>query len=707
MRYKYPFFAVQFLFFLITLLFTVSASAQNQNNIWYFGANAGVDFNQNPAVALTNGKLNASEACASVADEAGSLLFYTDGLTVWNKNHNVMDNGTGLAGDINKSATQILVIPQPNDDQQYLIFTMSGFGGELYYSIVNMTHNGGLGRVTQKNTYLLDASTEKITAVRHANGTDIWVIGHESNTNIFYEWLVKATGLLQVPERTIPIGRLQSGRATSSIGYLKVSPNATMIVSAANDANGGFVEQFDFNNATGAITNPQILTGFTNGTIPYGIEFSPNSNLLYISEYQSNLAGNIYQVKLPFVTGTINNKGAVLNSLQGVATLQIAPNGRIYVSQVDKGFLHAINSPNSEGGESDFQLNALPLGSRKTKLGLPSFNINNFTGLSYNSVGNCSAQPTQFKITSNNTNFDIITWDFGDPASGAANTSNQRDPLHQFTADGVYTVTVTTIRNGISDSKARQITILKSPDGALHDVVADKPILCADGTVNITAQGATGTEVYNWYDENQALITQNNGTFQSPVLTTNTSYYVSISNGICEGERQKIDITRDNAIAEITATNTIIDLGETITLTANDAIKYEWSPAIYLDATDTRSVISKPVDNVTYTLTTTNANGCTAQATVNVIVRSDIKVPNTFTPNADGINDFWVVKNLDVLENLTQVFNRYGTLVFSARDYKNNWNGTKGGKPLPAGVYYYIIKLDNNNIKKGSLTIVR
>eukprot|EP01035_Chromulina_nebulosa_P055523 gene55523-76076_t len=96
------------LFFVWLIAVPLSIQAQKENNIWYFGNNCGLDFSTTPPTALTNGKINTNEGCSSVSDAQGNLLFYTDGLTVWNKNHAVMDNGTGLKG--NSSSTQSSVV---------------------------------------------------------------------------------------------------------------------------------------------------------------------------------------------------------------------------------------------------------------------------------------------------------------------------------------------------------------------------------------------------------------------------------------------------------------------------------------------------------------------------------------------------------------------------------------------------------------------
>lgn len=84
------------------------SSAQNEGNIWYFGASAGLDFNSGVPIALTDGQLNTGEGCSSIADNNGDLLFYTDGMTAYNKNHTIMPNGSGLLG--NSSSTQSGII---------------------------------------------------------------------------------------------------------------------------------------------------------------------------------------------------------------------------------------------------------------------------------------------------------------------------------------------------------------------------------------------------------------------------------------------------------------------------------------------------------------------------------------------------------------------------------------------------------------------
>jgi len=143
-------------FFVFTFL-TLSLSAQNQANIWYFGHNAGLDFNGGDPVALNDGALFTDEGVATISDYNGNLLFYTDGKVVWNKNHQIMPNGTGLLGHASSTQSAVIV-PQPSNSDLYYIFTVdyTASSGGMAYSVVDMDLENGLGNVSNvKNVPLI------------------------------------------------------------------------------------------------------------------------------------------------------------------------------------------------------------------------------------------------------------------------------------------------------------------------------------------------------------------------------------------------------------------------------------------------------------------------------------------------------------------------------------------------------------------------
>jgi len=152
--------------------------------------------------------------------------------------------------------------------------------------------------------------------------------------------------------------------------------------------------------------------------------------------------------------------------------------------------------------------------------------------------------------------------------------------------------------------------------------------------------------------------------------------------------------------------------GNTITLTptvSDNDVTYLWSPNIDInDITAKNPVITGDI-NRSYILTVTDSRGCQTTDTTFVIVSPEIKVNNAFTPNGDGINDLWEITGLVAYTNATvDIFNRYGTKLFHSIGYPKAWDGTYDGKPVPAGVYYYIIDTKvNNQVLSGYITVIR
>ena len=121
--------------------------AQNQGYVWYFGHGAGIDFDSGSPVPIIDGQLNTEEGCASISDENGDLLFYTDGTTVYNKSHSPMVNGTYLLGD--SSATQSsIILKKPNSTIVYYVITVGRTKknqSKLFFFEIDLNLNDGLG----------------------------------------------------------------------------------------------------------------------------------------------------------------------------------------------------------------------------------------------------------------------------------------------------------------------------------------------------------------------------------------------------------------------------------------------------------------------------------------------------------------------------------------------------------------------------------
>jgi hypothetical protein len=217
---------------IILFAFSVEMLAQSFNfskagNTWYFGQGAGLDFNSGSPVPLTDGQLNTFEGCASISDINGDILFYTDGSIVYNKNHTVMPNGSGLWGH-NSSSQSAIIVKKPGSSNIYYIFTVDGYTGwdqGLNYSEVDMSLDGGLGDITlNKNISLIQYASEKVTAVRHDNGSDFWIVSRADYSSEFQSFLLSSNGVDNTP---IISNSLSYQGATS--GYLRASQDGSRI----------------------------------------------------------------------------------------------------------------------------------------------------------------------------------------------------------------------------------------------------------------------------------------------------------------------------------------------------------------------------------------------------------------------------------------------------------------------------------------------
>lgn len=160
------------------LFFPLLIFGQGESNNWYFGFGAGVHFsNDGTVISLDDGSLFSYEGCAVVSNGNGELLFYTDGETVYNREHLVMMNGTGLFGT--PSSTQsAIIVPLPDSNNLFYIFTVdtTNLAG-LNYTIVDITLDNGNGAVVQKNINLLPFCSEKIAAViKDCSSKSLWVL---------------------------------------------------------------------------------------------------------------------------------------------------------------------------------------------------------------------------------------------------------------------------------------------------------------------------------------------------------------------------------------------------------------------------------------------------------------------------------------------------------------------------------------------------
>lgn len=379
---------------IIILLLSFGAVAQNlQNANWYFGDHAGLNFNSGVPVELTDMptstpfySLQLLEGVASVSSKSGNLLFYTDGVYVYNRNHVIMPaNGLGsntLFG--NPSSSQNSVIsPWPGHNNKFFVITKDGSSGQslgLHYSIIDMTLNGGLGDIIEINTPLKDHLgqlitanytytypyniNEQITTSFCNDGVNYWLVTRIDNYLYSYKITSSGIGNSNMPNQTYPI--TQTG-SSPTLSFLKISPDATKIasthVSTGTNANGFIVGSF--NNSTGIISNVSTIP--RTSPSPKGIEFSPNNQYLYmIWNFSSPISTTVE--KYDFNTNTKTVVGSISNVF-GYG-LQRAVDNKIYFTD-NTHRLSVITSPDNSTNPG-FVVNAITL-TRQGAMGLPQW----------------------------------------------------------------------------------------------------------------------------------------------------------------------------------------------------------------------------------------------------------------------------------------------------------------------------------------------
>ena len=288
------------------------------------------------------------------------------------------------------------------------------------------------------------------------------------------------------------------------------------------------------------------------------------------------------------------------------------------------------------------------------------------------------------------------------PLSNNVGVANER----WIKQSGVYTLT---IENSCQSLTTEPVSITVSERPTAPTVRGGA--VCAGGTVTLSANSPLAT-AYRWYTEAGELLPNQTAELTLENLTSDERYRVAAVMGTCESEAVEV-VARAYPVppASITTDTTLIALGTSLTLNAptDPSYRYRWTPAESLNNDTIASPLATPEDNTTYRLTLTTPEGCSSSASVEIIVQKVLIIPNTFTPNGDGVNDTWIVTNLERFPNSTlRIFDRWGQTVLESTNYDQSWQGRFQGKDLPEDTYFYLIDKGNGDPpRRGSLTIIR
>lgn len=416
-----------------------------QNKVWIFGVKAGLNFNSGNPVAITSNinETNTTgtlEANTSVCDTNGMLLFYTDGSLVWNRMGNLMPNGTNLTGlgnaVTNSTGQGALIIPMPDSANKYYVFSLTAVDqlaairGRLYYSVLNMDLNGGLGDIeaARKGIVVDSGLTEKMIGVV-GDRCNVWVITCVRNQSVYKAYEITAAGLNPSPVLS-NVGTPKN----LSFGYLAVSPNRKYIAASEQALFGGNngLELSRFDAATGVISNAVQLeptVGY------YGVCFSPDNTKLYGNAFQE-----VYQFDIT-APDPASTKTLICSNGRSSA-LQLGPDSRIYFQHSGTIYnkVSFIRFPNLTGVACQPLLDTITLSPGTTF----SFGLHNtvpvFTRDTLNTKDTIAAGcfATAYNITATDTTGWDYTWSTGSTDFNITATSSGTYWVSYHTPPCVY-----------------------------------------------------------------------------------------------------------------------------------------------------------------------------------------------------------------------------------------------------------------------------
>lgn len=368
-------------FFFLLILVSSFCFAQGINNNWYLNYQKGVTFNNGNSAPniLNDGQITASQTLATVSDSSGDLLFYTDGKTVWNKNHSIMQNGI-LSTSNSENPERIIIVKDISNSNLYYIFSAisdyvsPNVNGAYRYSTIDFSQNLD-GEVILKEEFLKDetgnyfqsvdgqGTPKRITSYHNKNDNISWVVVLNKNRLLSYK--IDSNGLNTTPQSIS--NNVIFDRSPVYDGGMKISPDGTKIAFTLRLATwtlGPDVNLFDFDSSTGEISNPQRIPVDAS----YDLEFSPNSNFLYIRSYEINRnrnrnvddslildtkknRGKIYRVNVKEKNDIIKNPLnpiPVVYDISYYGSIQLGPDNKIYFNNFthEGSGLGVIHNPN-------------------------------------------------------------------------------------------------------------------------------------------------------------------------------------------------------------------------------------------------------------------------------------------------------------------------------------------------------------------------
>ncbi len=509
-----------------------------------------------------------------------------------------MVNGVGLKGGVS-SSNSALIIPKPGSSTIFYIFTAAAIEANnegYFYSEVDMSLQGGLGAVTSnKNILLYSPSTEKLTAVRHGNGIDVWVITRPLGSGEWKVFKVDCNGVNTTPVVS-STGYVGAVDGFSTAGCLKSSPDGTKIAAVNSFAENW--ELLEFDASTGKLFNNLV---FPESPIPYGVEFSPDSKFIYIGEFFLFVdvpLGGVFQFNLSSydsVSIAASRKliGMSASNFDFMGALQLGPDKKIYCALANASFLSVINAPDLQGMACGFSDRQVQLGNNtESGIGLPPFFLTSDKNVDFNYARSSDCATVNFSGNTNITGNVNWLWDFGDGTTGAGQNIS-----HTYTSGTAETDTVTLTVTPFGTCGSLAVSKKISFDFRRPIAAFGYKTKCESFEVSFFDSSSGSVPIQNWswdFGDGNTSSQQN----PSHIFNAYGSYTVKLTVETVGGCNrfatiQKNIILESKPVADFTNTSTCI--GKPVSFTDNSSTAFGNITAWYWDFGDgTSSVLQNP-----------------------------------------------------------------------------------------------------------------
>ncbi|MFK7924121.1 MAG: gliding motility-associated C-terminal domain-containing protein [Bacteroidia bacterium] len=682
----------------IVFLLTLNSVAQKRAHHWHFYNEAAVDFSSGSAVADTSGKMKLQigvtppiywdEGATSMSDTSGNLLFYSDGVTVWDQTHQIMQNGANLSGHWSASRG-VIAIPHPANTNQYYLFTqnqtyptnlhMVGTKG-LHYSLIDMSLNNGNGAVisNKKNKLVTDLPlfAEKLAAIQRMDG-GYWLIAYAINAKSFFAYDINELGL-----NPQPIISKSSDYYGGYFGMLAFSPTGETLVQITSEANR--LEFYDFDIETGRLSLNISISDLKFYHMP-GIAFSPSGEFLYIGGGKDRTpypdhTPRIYQLDLGVMdSASIHNSMKIIYDYQDtsfvetIGNIQLGPDGKIYVATVGSSSLGIVNQPDSVGMACDYDPFGISLAGRRNSAALPNF-VTNW-------IIDCSRlEPISIGRDTTLCSGDVLKLSPDKPFTSVVWQDGSSNKQYTVTQPGLFIARIQRLQCISYDT----IEIDYYPD--IQNKLGQDTTLCPGESLLLSAQEDNAS--YSWQD---------GSTNADYLANTPATYSLRTTVGLCSQSDTLILDYHTPPVFSIGSDTSIYSTDELYIDASSDDPEaiYLWSDGFHGPA--------RSISNPGLYIVNVRSNTCEFPDSIRIEV-ADLIIPNIITPNEDGINESFIIRGSGYEQWNLQIFDRFGRPVYKSENYQSDWRGNN----LETGTYYYaLIDRKTERIFKGWVLVVR